>query len=343
MKKEKFIFLFITLISIILRVVGIDFCKGMRYAHIDEAVVIFYAMRIFASNFNPAPYFLYSTLHLYILFFVYFLLYLIFNLPLEDFVGIYYKNPHIFYLTARYLSVFFSVLSIVILWKLANKIWNRKVAIMSSIIISLNPLHILHSHYGTVDITGAFFVIFSVYLILDFFKSPSNKKLLLCSFLIGVSTNAKYYPGILILNLYLSYFLLRKEERPKLIYLFLTPFLFLIGFFAVNPYGILDYRNFLLTFKKQYSIVVRAGLKDYKPSFYKQFTNIVKSSSIFFVFLSLAGFYYLFKERKKDGIIFASCFVSIFLLIGSFKLGFMRYAVPFPLLLSGIAGYGCIK
>ncbi|MFH0948020.1 MAG: hypothetical protein V1833_03380 [Elusimicrobiota bacterium] len=56
-------------ISTIVRVWGINFAFPLRYAHIDESVVIFYTMRFFTGDFNPNPFFDYPTLYLYLLFF----------------------------------------------------------------------------------------------------------------------------------------------------------------------------------------------------------------------------------------------------------------------------------
>jgi len=53
------------LAGLALRITGITWGLPLKYAHIDESVVIFYSFRFFSGDLNPRVFFDYHVLPLY--------------------------------------------------------------------------------------------------------------------------------------------------------------------------------------------------------------------------------------------------------------------------------------
>ena len=159
---------YIILASLIVRIWGINFGFPLRYAHIDESVVIFYTMRFFTWDFNPNPFFDYPTLYLYILFFCY-LIYFIIGFVLgkfhsiAHFIEFYNSNPVPFILIGRILTVFFAVLTVWLVYRFAKKLFDERTGLISALFISFSWQHVLSSHYATTDITAAFLTFLAVF------------------------------------------------------------------------------------------------------------------------------------------------------------------------------------
>jgi len=72
-------------------------------------------------------------------------------------------------LDARVVSVLAGVLTVVTVYALSRRMWSNLLAAFCALLLALAPLHVLNSHYGTVDVTQTLFValalLFSVRLV----------------------------------------------------------------------------------------------------------------------------------------------------------------------------------
>jgi len=325
LKVKKIFIYFVFIITFLLRIIGIKFCNGMKYAHIDESVVVFYTIRFFTTKLNPVNFFDYSTLHLYILFFIYVIIWIFSGKDIDSFVGIYLKNPFYFYFWARILSIFFSIFSLFYFLKFFDR-KDYKSKILAGLFFAFLPINVLHSHYGTIDISSSFFYLLSSYFILRFFQKRTLKSMIIASFITGMGMSVKYYPGVLYLNLILSYFLIENHKRPNIIYLLITPFIFMLGFIVTNPYSVLDFSLFAQSFKRQF--FTHIGHKIYfKFNFLNYIKYIYLSTNVVFLFLVIIGIRTILKN-KKDLLMF-SFFISVYLLFSFMRNAKIYFSLPF--------------
>ena len=254
--KQNFrIFLFFILaLGAILRYWNIDFGLDLKdyklsitWAKIDEETTINCLFgTLFKGDFNPHN-FIYPTFYRYILFFSYYL----FFIPkailaktgvLDLLQSQASKNPSIFFLIARYVSATAGTVTIYFLYRLARKVFNRKVALFSSLLLALSPLHIRESHFGTIDATLTLMILVSLLFIVNIYQSGRLKDYLMSGFLIGLCVSTKYNAVILILPLLAAHFFSKNSSLPLLIY---SVLLIPLGFLIATPYVILSPHEFL--------------------------------------------------------------------------------------------------
>jgi hypothetical protein len=68
--------------------------------------------------------------------------------------------------TGRMLSAIFDILTIVILFLIARRIFNDTIALLSAFLLAITVLHIQHSHFFVVDLYATFFVVLAFYFLL---------------------------------------------------------------------------------------------------------------------------------------------------------------------------------
>lgn len=263
------IFGIIILLASAVRLIGITWGLPLKKGHIDEAVVIFYSMRFLSGDLNPHVFFDYPTLFLYILALVFVCVFLaghaagIFS-SLDQFAGTYmYGNASFLYVAARVASVFCAVASvalvILICRELSRETGPRRAPLFpaaglaAGFLLSVNPLHVMHSHYATVDVACVFAVLLSFLFAARYFRSSEVSRLYLASFLLGLAVATKYYPVVGFPGLLLLIFV--KETRPFAIAA-RSAVLVIAGFVTGCPYAVLDLPAFAARFADRFSMIV---------------------------------------------------------------------------------------
>lgn len=111
-------------------------------------------------DFNP-HYFNWGTWHYYELGGIIGLAGLLNIVELSKDKYFYYSNPWEMakiYLTGRFLSVFFALATIFLVYLIGKKMYNKKTALLASFFIAINPAHIVHSHYLKADASVTFWI-----------------------------------------------------------------------------------------------------------------------------------------------------------------------------------------
>lgn len=148
-------------LSVLTRFWGINFCLPNVNCHPDEK----YAVAIVSApykNFSPTN-FNYPSLYKYFLLFFYFVYFVCGFLlgrynSLDDFAIEFAVDPSFFYLINRILVAALGVLTVFTVYKVAKLIFDKKIAVVASFLLSLNYLHVRESHFGTVDVPMTFMV-----------------------------------------------------------------------------------------------------------------------------------------------------------------------------------------
>lgn len=121
-----------------------------------------------------------------------------------------------------FLSVLFGSLSIIPVYLLTEKFFNKDIATLSSIILSLTPAHLLFSEVAMTDIVSLFFVTTTIYLL--YLGIEPKKYLYIGSFVLGITAGIRATDIILVFILFivLSY-------RRKLKEFVLSTILMVVG------------------------------------------------------------------------------------------------------------------
>lgn len=329
---------FILSMAAILRIWGIDFAFPLRYAHIDESVVIFYTMRFFTGDFNPNPFFDYPTLYLYILFFCYFIYFIagfIFGKfdSIGNFIAFYYSDPVPFILIGRLLTVIFSIGTIYLTYLFAKKLFDRKTGLLSALFLSLSWQHVLSSHYATTDIMAVFFTLAAVFFVWQVYSKTDLKSYFLAGLFCGLSISAKYYGGIIFLAI-----LLFGWKNKK--YLGISFLMVIAGFFIGCPYAFIDYAGFLARFSDRFNLII-GGDTTLSFAALLSYPGIFLDGLGYFLALStLGGFILLIINRTRQNLFLLTIILILFIFFGSWKSPAGRYALalyPFFAIISGLA------
>lgn len=197
-KLSTFLLSIILALSFILRVYGINYGLPL-HLHPDEWSQIEPSLKMFNWDLNPHIFY-YPSFLIYFLFAVFKTL----NALIPDVFKI-TASKEIFYLTGRLISVIFGTLNVLLVYFLAKKLFNEKVALTSSFLFAISPLHVRSSHYAIVDIPLAFFICGAIYFCISVIEEDSFKNLFLAGLMGGVASSTKYTAFPLLLIIYSAF------------------------------------------------------------------------------------------------------------------------------------------
>lgn len=119
--------------------------------------------------------------------------------------------------TLKLIIFFFSLCSLLILYKLGSKLFDNKTALLSVLIFSSTIIFNVFSKRFQFDIPYTFFILLSVYLLVLYNESKSKKYLYFTGFVFGLCLMVKILVGIFIPMIFLaSYFFINKKVNYTL-------------------------------------------------------------------------------------------------------------------------------
>jgi len=226
---------------------------------------------------------------------------------------------------AIYTSMFFGILSIPLMFILTYLLTkNKKIAIISSFLLAIYPMHIKYSGSAEIIIPSIFFILLTLISFIIYTKI--NKKILLTLSILLLTFTIQIRLENLLIIFPIAYILWQKKAKKEL-YLFLItiPFIlaYLFQFFQLTNFYTAIYNNKVNLF----------GLNASIPKFY--FINIL---DILLIMLLLISIPIVYKENRRLFYISTLIFIP-FLIFYSFY----RYANDFHILTGIIALFPIIS
>lgn len=321
------------------RVWALNWALPLKKAHIDESVVIFYTMRFFSGDLNPHVFFDYPTLFLYILGAVFTALFAVGRIAgaysgLDQFVGTFlYGDSTAIYLAARLVSAVLGTATVWAVYKLGKE--HAGSGIAPALLTAFLPMHVLHSHYATVDVAALFFLAASFVFSARYVEGGGEGDLYKGAFLAGLAAAVKYYPAIFFAPV--AVYAAAKKPKSALYACGLA----LSGFLLGCPFAALDFRAFGLRFADRFGYIVwgSAGSPGgfvFQPLHALGLLGGVLTAPL--AVLTLAGIASLFiysKDRKKAALLWVLPPALYLLFISTWKIVSPHYllpAVPFLLI-----------
>ena len=253
----------------------------------------------------------------------------------------------------RSITAVFGTISVLIVYLIAARIFNKKIGLISAFFFAISPLHVAHSKLIRTDITATMFILLSFYFIVVLFESKKIKHLVLAGFFAGVAIATKYTSGIIILSIILACILVNKrnpyENRKyfaKTVTLITISFISIfIGFFAFSPYTVLDHQNAMrsIEFENRDTHLGAERLPHiWNYIWYLQNPLNKGTGGLLIEIFAGIGFVYLLLSKSKLNYILLSFFVLYFIAIGSMKLRWDRWMIPnipFTVIMAGLGAY----
>ena len=234
-----------------------DVFNSIRSFHPDEQTTLksISNMRPAAGDFNPR-FFLYPTFYFYLVAATLAVGKITGLLKITSDISFYFFHPGEMgklYLAARLVTGLFSVLGIVLVYRIGRRMISRRAGILAATILAVTPLYLVNSHFATTDITMVFFVILTLYFCSLFWEKGGYGWIYAASAAAGLAASTKY-PGVAVWLLIPGALLLRRTVSWKMFVLIVvTGFLVMTGaFVAGSPYAVLAFPEF----KKDFLLVI---------------------------------------------------------------------------------------
>ncbi|MBI5216114.1 MAG: glycosyltransferase family 39 protein [Ignavibacteriae bacterium] len=290
-------------------------------------------------DFNP-HFFNYPALTFYVQFLVQTFHYLIGSVlglypNVQAYHQAYVNDPSTFIVLGRLVSVFFDVSTIIVLYIIARKYFDKFVAFLVALLLSLNPIHLKQSHVISVDSALTFFSVLSLYFILKLYNQPKKKWYILSGVAIGLATASKYNGAILLIVLLTAHLMqsISRNTKQSIVSLNFLIAIALSGivFIVINPFILTHFDEFYYSFSfEQYHVATgHLGIDpSQNTSSYYFFDTI--PSSVGIPIAIAAGFFfgYVVYKRKKESIILVLFPVIYLGVLVSWEMRAERYALP---------------
>ncbi|QQG47082.1 MAG: glycosyltransferase family 39 protein [Candidatus Woesebacteria bacterium] len=136
-------------------------------------------------------------------------------------------------------TAFFGVASVIVVYLIGKKMFNKRVGIISALFLAIAPLHTRDSHYITTDVLSVLTILLAFLSFLYLYKTKKLKWFITSGILMGISVTVRYYP--IAIFAYLSAILYSFEKQKKWFRNILISFFFvLVGVFIGLPFLFLD-------------------------------------------------------------------------------------------------------
>ncbi|MFC1649402.1 ArnT family glycosyltransferase [Patescibacteria group bacterium] len=258
----------------------------------------------------------------------------------------------------RSFSVLFSTLTILAVYKLGRKLFDKRVGFLAAIFVALSPGLIQIAHFG---ITESFLALMVVLICLGSLKILEYEKLryyLLTGSLFGVAlaakTSAVSFAIIPLTSVVISTFK-RPIKVSRIFKALLFGLIFLIiasiFFLLLSPYTVLSWGKFLESMKYESGVVSGRLLVPYVLQFLKTTPYVFQINNLFWqmglsVLAAITGFalilFSIIKHKDKRLIVLLSFPVVYFLYVGSWHTKFIRYMLPLIPFLSVFASFALL-
>ncbi|MCD6521634.1 glycosyltransferase family 39 protein [Candidatus Calescamantes bacterium] len=347
-KKETINFVLVLSLSFVLGIIGINWGLPSETLHLqtyhpDEVWVLvsFQKMNPKRLDFNP-HFFPWGTFHFYVVgAFLYFLsLFKAVTLePSKEFYILHLTEIDKLYVAGRLVSVFATVGTVFFLFRIAEKLYSRRTAIFSALIMSILPLSVANAHYMKPNALGVFLIVLTCWVSLRILSLQSFPTYALAGFVAGLACATKYNGIWAVFFPLMFHFLLPYKER-KNIFLIYTFLFFFLGFFTGCPYSLLAFKEFKegIFYELDKFILVQHGDIG-NPFFYHLFFSLRYGMGTPLFLLSIFSWCWSLVRKEKKSRFFSLWVFSYYLFICVFfKSKFARYMLPLLPFLSLLSG-----
>jgi hypothetical protein len=316
----------ILVVAAIVRYWGLAFCLPGQLCRPDEEAVAGIAMQFFGRDFNPHFFdwptlFMYATALGLALYFNYgrFLGRFPTELSFRERI-VTHTTP--VYLTARILSATAGTLSVLILYRVARRLFDETTALVATLFLALAFLHARDSHFGVTDVPATFVILIAFLFIVRLRDSGRLSDLVISGITAGLAASTKYNAALIALP---AIWVLR--SRWKSILLFGA--LMVLAFAATSPYCLIDFPQFTASLKS-----ISAHLSGGHGGMLGRGWIVHLTSSLRFgiglpmLLAGIAGMVWLFWIDPPRGALVAIFPIAYYVVVGSGYTVFSRYILP---------------
>lgn len=278
------------------------------------------------------------------------------------------RSPDIDYLLGRCVTAAFGVATVVLVYFFARRFFGRKAAVAAGLLLAVNSLHTLNSHFYKSDVATTFFTVAALACMARYVQARQTRWNVGAAIGTGLATATNYYGGFLAVPLAASQFMARYENQKSVLdaaratgraileglicwQTYAMAALALAVFVAASPYCFIRWTDFLSAFHRMlfadrqtlYDTMVRVvGFRDFgfqgSPLLYSVRFCYVYSMGFALAVVAACGLIYLAVRGRATGWLLLMFFAVHFFMTASGKAIFMRYYLSLIPVLTIAAG-----
>ena len=332
-KKYLLVLFLIIVLGLALRFTGLRF--GFPYLfHPDEPTVLRKVGQFYRGDLNP-HWFSMPSLYLYLVYFssrVYSLL-----------SGISFSagaNRFTLSLIGRFWSALLGGATVGVLFLVGRRLYGWKTGLGAAFLLAVLPLHLLHSHYATVDIPVTFLVLLAFLFSVLVWREGKWRWYLLAGFSAGLAAGSKYNGGLVLIPLLTAHLLRvapgfhRDNSYPRIL---IPPLAALgavmIAFFLTTPYILREPATLFRDLKSQSHYLISYGhgpifIRTSPGWLYNLLNPFYYAGGGVFWVMALAGLAAAAWKHTKSDLLVFSWIVPYYILISIPNVKFSRFFIP---------------
>ncbi len=357
-KKYLFFIILIIILAAYLRLTGFNWGLPkepyFRPGYQDEPFVIRIILEMNPGDLNP-HYFINPSFHYYTLLGAIKLCHLLgylqnfdqptkLNIDGQPVEKITLNDYQRIFVIGRVLTLIEAILTVLLVYLIGSKLYDRKVGLISSLIFAVLPTVVYQSHFFVVDSPALFWGLLVFYYVVSAVnkKSVTIKWFIITGIFLGLAFGTKYMNILMIFPLITVYFLKFRKSNWK--YLILTFIVMLGTFLITTPHSLFSLREFLFGYADGFGgIFGTKGLIAYNS--YP--TNLIKPLGYIFYYslrlplmiLALFCIGYAIKRRSLSDKILLSFLIPFYILLVISPSPHLRHSLPvLPFIALFIAG-----
>lgn len=347
----------ILLLAVAVRFWGIGFGLPHTQARPDETQIIDVNLKLLSGNLKP-DFFDYPWLYMWVTTALELCYFAVGYLAgwfgsIADLVRDWPHHWEPWFLINRGLSATLGTLTILVVYSTGRRLWDERTGLVAAFFMALAFIHVRDSHFGSTDAMMTFFIMLSTMWLVDGHLTGSRRSFVLAGVMGGLATATKYNAGVIMFPVLVSQIVQvvesrRTGEKPAFdgrMFWFGIPCAaaFLVGV----PFLIFDFTDF------QAAMVLldasmRSGTGTISDSLGNGWWHHLRYSLYhgvgpLLLVASIAGAPFMYRQRKGLAVVLLTFPVIYFIVIGSVRNLFFRYAIPIVPFLCLLAAWAVVE
>lgn len=262
---------------------------------------------------------------------------------LQEFADSYQIDPSPFYLIGRLESVLFSVLSVIVLWFVARRLYGLPGAWVAAFILAITYNDVRHAHLVEPYTLISFVVILSVCASLLFIDTHKVRYLALTAWLAGIAVSQRLSFAPLLFVPFIAYLIYLRSGHPRQIIMvsLLTSVATVLGIVTGYPGLLINFDQFIFVMREIGGYAMRGGLDGAELTAGWQYYPSLLVQTLGWLYLATVagGLIIAVKERRQEWLPVLAFPVLYSVALIFSQMSFLRYTVPlapFAALLVGL-------
>jgi hypothetical protein len=331
--------LLIFVAALLPRLWALTWAMPLKKGHIDEAVVVFYSLRVVAGDTNPRGFYDYPSFPLYSLAAAFKAALAGARLtgrpvpPDAEALRAYSESDELLFLlaVARLVNAVLGALLAVLIASWGSRRAGAFAGAAAALLWAFNPLAVRHAHYATVDMPAAFLFFLAVERTALYWEGEARRDGLWAAALTGLGAATKYFPAALLP--FIVAVPLRRR-RPGLALLLAAAAAG--AFLAASPYALLEPAAFAGRFGHLFPKIVGGG----GPFLWPTLKGLLVHAGPLACLAAVAGLPFFLRSTERGEKVWGWMFVFFLAFFGLWSAQLPHYALPLYPLLFLAAGRG---